>query len=85
MSEYKFRVQFLEEAKSFLDELDEKSRDKVIYNIWKARGSNDKELFKKLQDEFGNLERYSIKRIIAFLHFGIKQKVQIRLWSQPTD
>lgn len=51
MDEYKFWVQFLEEAKEFLDELDEKARDKVIYNIWKARSTNDKELFKKLQDE----------------------------------
>lgn len=51
MDEYKFRVQFLEEAKSFLDELDEKTRDKIIYNIWKARSTNDKKLFKKLQNE----------------------------------
>ena len=48
---YRFRVEFLEEAKEFLDGLDEKSRDKIVYNIWKARSSNDKELFKKLQDE----------------------------------
>lgn len=51
MDEYKFRVQFLEDAKSFLDGLDEKARDKIVYNIWKARSTNDKELFKKLQDE----------------------------------
>jgi|SRR5690554_1390207 len=51
MDNYKFRVEFLEEAKQFLDELDEKSRDKIYYNIWKARITNDKELFKKLQDE----------------------------------
>ena len=51
MEEYKFRVDFLENAKEFLDGLDEKVRDKVFYNIWKARSSNDKELFKKLQDE----------------------------------
>jgi len=51
MDDYKFRVQFLEEAKDFLDGLDEKARDKIIYNIWKARSTNDKELFKKLQDE----------------------------------
>ncbi|GAB1416719.1 type II toxin-antitoxin system RelE/ParE family toxin [Paludibacter sp.] len=51
MNNYKFRVQFLEEAKFFLDELDEKVRDKIVYNIWKARSINDKELFKKLQDE----------------------------------
>ena len=47
----KFQVQFLEEAAEFLDNLDEKARDKVIYNIQKARFSNDRELFKKLKDE----------------------------------
>lgn len=51
MDEYKFRVEFLEEAKAFLDGLDEKARNKVVYNIWKARSVNDKELFKKLHDE----------------------------------
>lgn len=51
MDEYKFRIEFLEEAKGFLDGLDEKARDKIVYNIWRARGTNDKELFKKLQDE----------------------------------
>jgi len=51
MEKYKFRVDFLEEVKEFLDGLDEKARDKIVYNIWKARSTNDKELFKKLQDE----------------------------------
>ena len=51
MNDYKFSVVFLEEAKAFLDGLDEKARDKILYNIWKARSSNDKVLFKKLQDE----------------------------------
>lgn len=51
MDDYKFRVEFLEEAKVFLDKLDEKTRNKILYNIWKARSINDKELFKKLQDE----------------------------------
>ncbi len=49
--EPKFKVEFLEDVKHFLDELDEKTRAKIIYNIWKARSANDKELFKKLQDE----------------------------------
>ena len=47
----KFNVAFLEEASKFLDSLDEKVRDKIIYNITKARFSNDKDLFKKLSDE----------------------------------
>lgn len=51
MDNYRFRVQFLEEAKQFLDCLDEKTRGKILYNIWKSRSVNDKDLFKKLQDE----------------------------------
>lgn len=33
----RFRVEFMEEASEFLDSLDEKSKEKVLYNIWKAR------------------------------------------------
>jgi phage-related protein len=51
MNDCKFRVDFLEEAKDFLDGLDEKARDKIMYNIWKSRTVTDKEIFKKLQDE----------------------------------
>lgn len=51
MERIKFRIDFLDDAKEFLDRLDEKSREKIIYNVWKARFTNDKELFKKLQDE----------------------------------
>ena len=67
--EYKFRVNFLEEAKEFLDSLDEKSRDKIYYNIWKARQVNDNELFKKLQDEiweFRTLYNKTYFRLFAF-------------------
>ena len=51
--EYKFRVEFLDEASDFLESLDEKAKEKILYNIWKARmvKAKDKELFKKLQDE----------------------------------
>jgi len=65
----KFRVDFLEEAKVFLDGLDEKARDKIFYNIWKARSTNDKELFKKLQDEiweFRTLYKKTHYRLFAF-------------------
>jgi phage-related protein len=69
MDKYKFRVEFLEDAKSFLDDLDEKSREKIVYNIWKARSTNDKELFKKLQDEiweFRTKYNKSYYRLFAF-------------------
>lgn len=48
--EYKFKVVLLEEANEFLASLEEKPRDKIIYNIWKSRSKNDPELFKKLDD-----------------------------------
>ncbi|HOZ84875.1 MAG TPA: type II toxin-antitoxin system RelE/ParE family toxin [Niabella sp.] len=69
MDEYKFRVQFLEEVKGFLDGLEEKARDKIVYNIWKARSTNDKELFKKLQEEiweFRTKFNKSYYRLFAF-------------------
>ncbi|NOU46511.1 MAG: type II toxin-antitoxin system RelE/ParE family toxin [Bacteroidales bacterium] len=65
----KFQVRFLEEVAGFLDNLDEKDRDKVIYNIQKARFSNDKELFKKLKDEiweFRTLFNKTHYRLFAF-------------------
>jgi len=69
MDEYKFRVQFLEEVKGFLDGLEEKARDKIVYNIWKARSTKDKELFKKLQEEiweFRTKFNKSYYRLFAF-------------------
>ena len=47
----KYEVQFLEPAKDFLDNLDERSREKVLFNIWKSRETNDPKLFKKLTEE----------------------------------
>ena len=65
----KFNVEFLEEAAEFLDSLDEKVRDKIIYNITKARFTNDKELFKKLTNEiweFRTLFNKTHYRLFAF-------------------
>ena len=65
----KFQVQFLEDAAEFLDDLDEKAREKIYYNIQKARFSNDKELFKKLKGEiweFRSLFNKTHYRLFAF-------------------
>jgi len=65
----KFQVQFLEDAAEFLDNLDEKPREKIYYNILKARFSNDKELFKKLKGEiweFRTLFNKTHYRLFAF-------------------
>ena len=69
MDEYKFRVEFLDDVKEFLDGLDEKSRKKIVCNVWKARSVNDNELFKKLQDEiwaFRTMFNKTYYRLFAF-------------------
>ena len=65
----KFRVEFLDEAADFINRLDEKPREKVLYNVWKARLTNDKELFKKLSGEiweFRTLYSKNYYRLFAF-------------------
>jgi len=46
----KFDVLYSDEAIEFLDDLSEKVREKIIYNIDKASYLTDPELFKKLTD-----------------------------------
>jgi phage-related protein len=65
----KFKVIFLTEAREFLLELDEKSRDKIIFNIDKSKIKNDNELFKKVKGEiweFRTLYNKTYFRIFAF-------------------
>lgn len=65
----KFDVQFLEEAVVFLETIESKAREKIIYNIRKAQVSSDKELFKKLNEEiweFRTLYNKTHYRLFAF-------------------
>jgi phage-related protein len=65
----RFEVEFLEEAKAFLDNLADKPREKIIYNIRKAQLIQDKELFKKLHGEiweFRTLYNKTYYRLFAF-------------------
>ena len=65
----KFDVIFLEEAIEFLDKLDEKARDKIIYNIDKSCYFHDPKLFKKLTEliwEFRTLYEKKQYRLLAF-------------------
>jgi phage-related protein len=65
----KFAVKLLEEAELFIDSLPDKARDKIIYNLNKARMSSDKELFKKLSGEiweFRTLYQSIAYRLFAF-------------------
>ena len=65
----KFKVEFLPEAVEFMDSLDQKSQQKIYYNIKKAQLTNDPELFKKLNDniwEFRTFYKKTHFRIFAF-------------------
>ena len=67
--DYKFKVEFLEPVLEFLENLEPKSREKILYNIWKSRSVNDNELFKKLEGEiweFRTLYNKQYLRLFAF-------------------
>ena len=73
---YKFRVIFLEEAEQFLETLEDKSREKVIYNIWKSRNVNDPELLKKLEDDIWEFRtKYDGKQFRIFAFWDKTQKI----------
>jgi len=64
-----FEVEFLPQAVEFLENLDEKAREKVYYNIKKSQFVRDNELFKKLSDwvwEFRTLYNSNSYRLFAF-------------------
>ena len=74
-----FEVKFLEEASEFLDNIDERAREKIIYNIRKAQVINDKYSSKSSQERFGNSEHYSTGLITDYLLSGTNLIEQILL------
>ncbi len=65
-----FDILFLEQAANFLDEIENKARTKILFNLKKAQLKNDPELFKKLKGtdiwEFRTLFEKKQYRILAF-------------------
>lgn len=64
-----FNVELLPEAIEFLENLDDKTREKIYYNIKKAQFVNDNEIFKKLNDfiwEFRTLYNSKAYRLFSF-------------------
>ena len=65
----RFDVILLGEVWDLLNAIDEKSRDKILYNIDKAKYVIDPELFKKLDDliwEFRTKYKKTYYRLLAF-------------------
>ncbi|MGN6196743.1 MAG: type II toxin-antitoxin system RelE/ParE family toxin [Ginsengibacter sp.] len=64
-----FEIIFLEEAFAFLESLDRKHYEKILYNIRKAQRDRNSDLFKKLTDEiweFRTLYQGLQYRLLAF-------------------
>jgi len=64
-----FEVSFLPKAVEFLENLDEKTREKIYYNIKKSQFIQDNELFKKMNDfiwEFRTIYNDKSYRLFAF-------------------
>jgi len=67
--EKKFNIEFLGEAIDFMESLDEKTREKIYYNLRKSQVVNDPELFKKLNQliwEFRTKYNKNNYRLLAF-------------------
>lgn len=73
MIEAKFEIKLLEEAMEFLENLDENTRDKVLYNMDKARHSNNAKLFKKLRDEIWEFRTFYSGEQYRLLAFWTKE------------
>ncbi|MBS1643397.1 MAG: type II toxin-antitoxin system RelE/ParE family toxin [Bacteroidetes bacterium] len=64
-----FDIELLPEAIEFLESLDDKTREKIYYNIKKAQFVYDNDLFKKLNDyiwEFRTLYNSKAYRLFSF-------------------
>ncbi|MDP1764617.1 MAG: type II toxin-antitoxin system RelE/ParE family toxin [Sediminibacterium sp.] len=72
----KFKVEFLPEAVEFMDSLDQKSQQKIYYNIKKAQLTNDPELFKKLNDNIWEFRTFYNKTHFRIFAFWDKSKGQ---------
>ncbi len=64
-----FDIELLPEAIEFLENLDDKTREKIYYNIKKSQFVNDNELLKKLNNdiwEFRTLYKSKAYRLFSF-------------------
>ena len=64
-----YEIKLLSEAVEFLESLDDRTREKIYYNIRKSQSVNDNELFKKLSDfiwEFRTLYNSKAYRLFSF-------------------
>jgi len=81
--ENRFEVDFLQDVIDFFENIEEKARDKIIFNIHKARKSNDPKLFKKLTDEIWEFRTLYNKKQYRLFAFWDKTK-ETKTWVVAT-
>ena len=69
----RFEIEFLEDAREFLAKIDIKTRNKILFNIDKARITNDPVLFKKLDTEIWEFRTKYNKQHYRLLAFWDKR------------
>ena len=69
----RFDIVLLEEVKNFLESLDKKVRDKILFNFWKTKRANNPELFKKLSDQIWEFRTKYQKQQFRLLAFWDKR------------
>ena len=70
-----FSIIILEEANKFLEQLDIKTKEKVLYNIDKASFTMDNELFKKLNKDIWEFRtKYTSKAYRLFSFWDKEEK-----------
>ena len=75
-----FDIRFLKPAKEFIDNLDAKTREKILFNIWKTREINDPKLFKKLDKNIWEIRtRYRNKQFRLFAFWDKKDNQSLLL------
>jgi phage-related protein len=70
--DYRFDIELLDEVDVFLSMLEPKTREKVLYNLWKARMVEDSELFKKITDDIWEFRTLYMRKQIRLLAFWDK-------------
>ena len=76
----KFNVEFLEEVFDFLDGLDAKTREKILFNIDKAQVKTDNTLFKKLTSDIWEFRTLYGGKQYRLFSFWDKRTRKLRLW-----
>ena len=72
--ENRFEVDLLQDVIDFFESIEEKARDKIIFNVHKARKLNDPKLFKKLTDEIWEFRTQYNKKQYRLFAFWDKTK-----------